>query len=106
MAMSQVVATNVAFLSMTCQFSAIISSECPGAQVLNIQHYTTSIYYFVHVHMRDFCTVSLYATGLSPDLQSMEQIRRIMRPTDVPDQGTTCLEWRMEIEEWKIKQVY
>ena len=34
--------TNVAFLSMTCQFSAIISSECPGAQVLNIQHYTTS----------------------------------------------------------------
>ena len=27
--------------------------------------------------------------GLSPDLQSMEQIRRIMRPTDVPDTGTT-----------------
>ena len=26
--------------------------------------------------------------GLSPDLQSMEQIRRIMRPTDVPDTGT------------------
>ena len=29
----------------------------------------------------------LYCAGLSPDLQSMEQIRRIMRPTDVPDQG-------------------
>jgi len=28
--------------------------------------------------------------GLSPDLQSMEQIRRIMRPTDVPDQGILC----------------
>ena len=28
--------------------------------------------------------------GLSPDLQSMEQIRRIMRPTDVPDQGMLC----------------
>lgn len=28
--------------------------------------------------------------GLSPDLQSMEQIRRIMRPTDVPDQGLLC----------------
>ena len=27
--------------------------------------------------------------GLSPDLQSMEQIRRIMRPTDVPDTGET-----------------
>ena len=35
-------------------------------------------------------TVYLYFPhwiGLSPDLQSMEQIRRIMRPTDVPDQG-------------------
>ncbi|XP_014393711.1 PREDICTED: serine/threonine-protein phosphatase PP1-alpha catalytic subunit, partial [Myotis brandtii] len=30
------------------------------------------------------------AEGLSPDLQSMEQIRRIMRPTDVPDQGLLC----------------
>ena len=29
--------------------------------------------------------------GLSPDLQSMEQIRRIMRPTDVPDTGKICL---------------
>jgi serine/threonine-protein phosphatase PP1 catalytic subunit len=27
--------------------------------------------------------------GLSPDLQSMEQIRRVMRPTDVPDTGST-----------------
>ena len=29
--------------------------------------------------------------GLSPDLQSMEQIRRIMRPTDVPDTGEIYL---------------
>uniref|UniRef100_A0A2K6SDZ7 Serine/threonine-protein phosphatase n=1 Tax=Saimiri boliviensis boliviensis TaxID=39432 RepID=A0A2K6SDZ7_SAIBB len=28
--------------------------------------------------------------ALSPDLQSMEQIRRTMRPTDVPDQGLRC----------------
>lgn len=28
--------------------------------------------------------------GLSPDLTTMEQIRRIMRPTDVPDQGLLC----------------
>lgn len=28
--------------------------------------------------------------GLSPDLQSMEQIRRVMRPTDVPDTGASC----------------
>lgn len=31
-----------------------------------------------------------FRLGLSPDLQSMEQIRRIMRPTDVPDQGLLC----------------
>jgi len=28
--------------------------------------------------------------GLSPDLKAMEQIRRIVRPTDVPDQGLLC----------------
>jgi serine/threonine-protein phosphatase PP1 catalytic subunit len=28
--------------------------------------------------------------GLSPDLHSMDQIRRIMRPTDVPDTGLLC----------------
>jgi serine/threonine-protein phosphatase PP1 catalytic subunit len=28
--------------------------------------------------------------GLSPDLNTMEQIRRIMRPTDVPDTGLLC----------------
>lgn len=33
---------------------------------------------------------TLFSPGLSPDLQSMEQIRRIMRPTDVPDQGLLC----------------
>lgn len=34
--------------------------------------------------------IKLFLGGLSPDLQSMEQIRRIMRPTDVPDQGLLC----------------
>jgi len=28
--------------------------------------------------------------GLSPDLKTMEQIRRIIRPTDVPDTGLLC----------------
>lgn len=28
--------------------------------------------------------------GLSPDLNNMEQIRRIMRPTDIPDIGLLC----------------
>merc|ERR1712048_483455 len=42
--------------------------------------------------------------GLSPDLESMEQIRRIMRPTDVPDQGLLCdLLWSdpdKEVQGW------
>ena len=28
--------------------------------------------------------------GLSPELSQMEQIKRIMRPTDVPDTGLLC----------------
>jgi serine/threonine-protein phosphatase PP1 catalytic subunit len=28
--------------------------------------------------------------GLSPELQNMEQIKRIMRPTDIPDTGLLC----------------
>lgn len=28
--------------------------------------------------------------GLSPDLHNMDQIRRVMRPTDVPDTGLLC----------------
>jgi serine/threonine-protein phosphatase PP1 catalytic subunit len=29
--------------------------------------------------------------GLSPDLKTMEQIRRVVRPTDVPDTGMTYI---------------
>lgn len=36
------------------------------------------------------CFLCGLSPGLSPDLQSMEQIRRVMRPTDVPDQGLLC----------------
>ncbi len=28
--------------------------------------------------------------GLSPELKSLESIKNIMRPTDVPDQGLLC----------------
>jgi len=42
--------------------------------------------------------------GLSPDLQSLDQIRNIARPTDVPDQGLLCdLLWAdpdKDIEGW------
>lgn len=41
---------------------------------------------FILVDEKIFCCHG----GLSPDLTTMEQIRRIMRPTDVPDQGLLC----------------
>ena len=28
--------------------------------------------------------------GLSPDLTDFDQIRRVMRPTDIPDTGLLC----------------
>lgn len=46
---------------------------------------------FTHVPITELLKLMNFcSTGLSPDLQSMEQIRRIMRPTDVPDQGLLC----------------
>lgn len=43
--------------------------------------------------------------GLSPELSNMEQIRRIMRPTDVPDTGLLCdLLWsdpEKDIQGWE-----
>lgn len=39
---------------------------------------------------KDVSLLLHHVTGLSPDLVKMEQIRRIMRPTDVPDQGLLC----------------
>lgn len=42
--------------------------------------------------------------GLSPDLKSMDQINKVMRPTDVPDAGLVCdLLWSdpdKEVEGW------
>lgn len=42
--------------------------------------------------------------GLSPELTNLEQIRRIIRPTDVPDTGLLCdLLWSdpdKEVQGW------
>lgn len=44
--------------------------------------------------------------GLSPDLQDMEQIRRIVRPTDVPDTGLLCdLLWSDPDKEVKVSHI-
>uniref|UniRef100_A0A0J9YUG2 protein-serine/threonine phosphatase n=9 Tax=Boreoeutheria TaxID=1437010 RepID=A0A0J9YUG2_MOUSE len=48
---------------------------------LNVDSLITRLLEAAIVDEKIFCCHG----GLSPDLQSMEQIRRIMRPTDVPD---------------------
>jgi len=44
--------------------------------------------------------------GLSPDLKSLEQIRRIVRPTEIPDTGLLCdLLWAdpdPEVQGWQV----
>lgn len=60
-----------------CSLSANVS-------VAHVHQVWTSVSVCLFVLFLRFCL------GLSPDLQSMEQIRRIMRPTDVPDQGLLC----------------
>jgi hypothetical protein len=49
---------------------------------------SSSVFVLGHIQVDDkiFCIHG----GLSPDLNSMEQIRRILRPTDVPDTGLLC----------------
>ena len=65
------------------------------------------IYFYVHLQ-RISCIACLFlpnhvsSSGLSPDLQSMEQIRRIMRPTDVPDTG--LLSYSMCLCHWTKKR--
>ena len=81
-----------------------LNERAEGTVRLGYVRYVYMLYLCIYVRLlRNICEwhesneyvcfqwdVDLSLTGLSPDLQSMEQIRRIMRPTDVPDQGLLC----------------
>lgn len=44
--------------------------------------------------------------GLSPELKSLEQIKRIPRPTDVPDTGLLCdLLWADPDKQIQVRSV-
>ncbi len=43
-----------------------------------------------HAHARFHAQILCMHGGLSPELKSLEQIKRIARPTDVPDSGLLC----------------
>lgn len=75
-----------ALTSSYLSLSSVVSAVCPllSVGVAHVQQVWTSVSVCLFVLLLRFCS------GLSPDLQSMEQIRRIMRPTDVPDQGLLC----------------
>ena len=73
-------ATDVSCYHLT--YSSAVFAVCQLTSAVNRVSTSLSVCLFV---------LSLpIVSGLSPDLQSMEQIRRIMRPTDVPDQGLLC----------------
>ncbi|RLN92819.1 hypothetical protein BBJ28_00018730 [Nothophytophthora sp. Chile5] len=42
--------------------------------------------YLIHGELQIFCTHG----GLSPDLYTLDQVKNIRRPTDVPDEGLLC----------------
>ncbi|UKZ78988.1 phosphoprotein phosphatase PP4 catalytic subunit [Trichoderma virens FT-333] len=64
--------------------------ECMGRYNINLWETFVDLFNCMPlaaiVDEKIFCTHG----GLSPDLNSMEQIRRVMRPTDIPDCGLVC----------------
>jgi serine/threonine-protein phosphatase PP1 catalytic subunit len=69
-------------------------SSCPGKRRYNIKLWKTFTDCFNCLPIAAIIDEKIFTMhgGLSPDLQSMEQIRRVMRPTDVPDTGeSACL---------------
>ena len=63
---------------------------CHGKENISVKIEKLIHIYSHNVRFQSWCDLNFFSGGLSPDLQSMEQIRRIMRPTDVPDQGLLC----------------
>lgn len=72
--------------------SQIASTACPSPPSVSSSRDSSPLFATNVTHSLILVDEKIFCChgGLSPDLQSMEQIRRIMRPTDVPDQGLLC----------------
>lgn len=72
-----------------CLSGAYFDIRCAGKRRYNIKLWKTFTDCFNCLPIAAIIDEKIFTMhgGLSPDLQSMEQIRRVMRPTDVPDTG-------------------
>ena len=72
-----------------CEFKFFYLQHISGKRRFNIKLWKTFTDCFNCLPIAAIVDEKIFCChgGLSPDLQSMEQIRRIMRPTDVPDTG-------------------
>lgn len=83
------VVKNFAVLMLISEKKIYISLRSSGKRRFNIKLWKTFTDCFNCLPIAAIVDEKIFCChgGLSPDLQSMEQIRRIMRPTDVPDTG-------------------
>ena len=86
--------TNVRIWLLTPLVGAICLLWYPGKRRYNIKLWKTFTDCFNCLPIAAIIDEKIFTMhgGLSPDLQSMEQIRRVMRPTDVPDTGEHSLQ--------------
>src|ERR1700722_19284847 len=84
--------TNVNQNSVSFINSATLTKMSTGKRRYNIKLWKTFTDCFNCLPIAAIIDEKIFTMhgGLSPDLQSMEQIRRVMRPTDVPDTGMFC----------------
>ena len=78
--------------SRVCVCLCVDELACAGKRRYNIKLWKTFTDCFNCLPIAAIIDEKIFTMhgGLSPDLQSMEQIRRVMRPTDVPDTGASA----------------
>ncbi len=80
-------------MSLSCfAFSVLVLTRTSGKRRYNIKLWKTFTDCFNCLPIAAIIDEKIFCMhgGLSPDLKTMEQIRRIVRPTDVPDNGLLC----------------